>query len=117
MNDIQVAVRTLIGTPVVTCAAVLSLALGIGANTAIFSLMNTLMLRPLPVAEPGQLGFVVDPTNPARAWSFPLWEEIRTRADRFDGAFAWSPTRLNLNRGGDSQFISVIRASGDFFRT
>jgi putative ABC transport system permease protein len=116
MHDIRLALRGLIATPVVAIAAVLSLALGIGATTAIFSLVNSLMLRSLPVAEPEQLGFIVDPTNPSRAWSNPLWEEVRSRADRFDGAFAWSPTRLTLNRGGELQFISVIRASGEFFR-
>src|SRR5688572_24279917 len=115
MNDIKLAVRALMGTPVIALAAVLSLALGIGANTAIFSLVNSLMLRPLPVAEPDGLGLVVDPTNPSRAWSNPLWEEIRNRSDRFDGAFAWSPTRYGLNRGSERQFVSAIRASGDFF--
>jgi putative ABC transport system permease protein len=116
MHDLKLAVRALLRTPVVAIAAVLSLALGIGANTAIFSLVNSLMLRSLPVAEPERLGFIVDPTNPSRAWSLPMWEEIHARADRFEGAFAWSPTRLNLNRGEETQFISAIRASGDFFR-
>ena len=116
MTDVKLAVRALMATPAVAIAAVLSLALGIGANTAIFSLVNSLMLRALPVADPGGLGLVVDPTNPSRAWSNPLWEEIRSRSDRFDGAFAWSPTRLTLNTGQETQFISVIRASGDFFR-
>jgi hypothetical protein len=88
MNDLKLAVRALLGTPVVAIAAVMSLALGIGANTAIFSLVNSLMLRSLPVAEPEQLSFIVDPANPSRAWSNPLWEEIRSRAGRFDGAFA-----------------------------
>ena len=115
MNDIRLAVRALARTPVVAAAAILALALGIGANTAIFSLVNSLILRSLPVAEPGQLGFIVDPTNPSRAWSNLLWEEICSRADRFDGAFAWSPTRLTLNRGGELQFVSAIRASGGFF--
>ena len=116
MNDVKLATRALLGTPVVAIAAVLSLALGIGANTAIFSLVNSLMLRTLPVAEPEQLGLIVDPTNLSRAWSNPLWENVRSRADMFEGAFAWSPTRLTWNRGGETRFISAIRASGDFFR-
>jgi putative ABC transport system permease protein len=115
MNDIQLAVRALMGTPVIALAAVLSLALGIGANTSIFSLVNSLMLRPLPVTEAERLAVIVDPTIESRAWSNPLWEEIRRRADRFDGAFAWSPTRYGLNRGSERQFVSAIRASGDFF--
>jgi putative ABC transport system permease protein len=116
MHDIRIALRGLIATPVIAVAAVISLALGIGANTAIFSLVNSLMLRPLPVAAPDGLGLVVDPTNPSRAWSNLVWEELRSRADRLDGAFAWSPTRLTLTTGREPQFVSVIRASGDFFR-
>ena len=55
MHDLRFALRTLRATPVVTAIAVLSLALGIGANTAIFSLVNSLILRPLAVAEPQRL--------------------------------------------------------------
>ena len=116
MNDIRLALRALIATPVIAVAAVLSLTLGIGATTAIFSLVNSLMLRPLPVTEPERLAMIMDPTRESRAWSNPLWEQIRSRSDRFDGAFAWSPTRFNLSRGGEAQLVNGIRASGDFFR-
>jgi putative ABC transport system permease protein len=116
MNDLRLAFRALRATPIVSAVAIASLALGIGANTAIFSLVNSLMLRSLPVADPDRLAMVVDPANESRAWSNPTWEQIRDRSDVFDGAFAWWPARFNLARGGEARFVSGIWASGDFFR-
>ena len=118
MNDIRLALRGLRTTPIVSMVAVVSLTLGIGLNTAIFSLVNSLLLRPLPVTNPEQLAILFDPDTPTRAWSNPLWEQIRTRANVFDGAFAWSHSQdtFNLARGGEAQFINGIWASGDMFR-
>jgi putative ABC transport system permease protein len=116
MTDLRDAFRALKATPVVAGVAILSLALGIGANTAIFSLVNTLMLRSLPVKDPQQLVQVM--TSPVRAsWTNPLWEEVRGR-DRqlFDGAFAYSNQRFNLARGGEAQLIWGAMASGDYFQ-
>src|SRR5882724_7958011 len=63
LHDFRIAIRQLIATPVVTTVAALSLALGIGANTAIFSLVNSLVLRTLPVKDPQQLAILTD-TSP-----------------------------------------------------
>src|SRR6185503_11414181 len=63
MHDLRLAVRALRATPVVSIVAALSLALGIGANTAIFSLVNSLLLRALPVKAPSQLALVVDESD------------------------------------------------------
>ena len=115
MNDIRLALRGLIATPVIAVAAVLSLALGIGASTAIFSLVNSLMLRSLPVADPDRLAMIVDPTRESRAWSNPLWEEIRSRSERFDGAFAWSRESFNLAQGGRAVPVDGALVSGRFF--
>jgi len=116
MNDIRLAFRALRATPVIAIVAIVSLALGIGANTAIFSLVNSLMLRSLPVADPNRLAIVVDTARETRSWSNPVWEQIRDRPQLFDGAFAWSRERFNLARGGEARFIDGIWASGDFFR-
>ena len=115
MTDLRDALRALRATPVVTAVAVLSLALGIGANTAIFSLVNSLMLRALPVKEPQQLVQVLAGTT-RTSWSNPLWEQLRERdLQLFDGAFAYTTQRYNLARGGEARLVNGLMASGRFF--
>jgi putative ABC transport system permease protein len=119
MHDLRLAARALRATPVVTIVAVLSLALGIGANTAIFSLINGLLLRALPVKAPQQLALVTDDvTAGIESWTNPIWEQIRERRhDLFDDAFAWSTTRFNLSERGETQFVDGLWASGGLFDT
>ena len=101
-----------------SAVAALSLALGIGANTAIFSLVNSLLLRALPVREPAQLALITDDQERGISpWTNPIWEQIRDRRDLFDGAFAWSTIRFNLASGGETQFVDGIWASGRLFDT
>jgi hypothetical protein len=89
--DMRDAVRALTATPIVTMVSVLSLALGIGANTALFSILNSLVIKQLPVREPEQL-VVIGRTS----WPNPIWQQIRERQyDVFDGAGAWSPQQFN----------------------
>ena len=115
MSDLRDAFRALRATPVVSAVAILSLALGIGANTAVFSLVNSLMLRSLPVKQPQQLVQVM--TGPTRtSWSNPLWEQLRERDSQlFSGAFAYTNQRYNLARGGEARLVNGIIASGRFF--
>jgi predicted permease len=123
VHDLRVALRVLRAAPIVTGVAILSLALSIGANTAIFSLVNSLLLRTLPVSEPERLVLLSDAANPRRAWPYGLWEEIRRRAPQmFGGAVAWSSPgsqdRLNLSTaGGEVQPVDGAYVSGDFFAT
>jgi putative ABC transport system permease protein len=118
MTDFKLAFRSLRATPVVSAVAALSLALGIGANTAIFSLVNSLLLRALPVREPAQLALVTDEEERGiTSWTNPIWEQIRDRRELFDAAFAWSTTRFNLASGGETQFVDGIWASGRLFDT
>jgi putative ABC transport system permease protein len=115
MPDLRDAFRALRATPIVTAVALLSLALGIGANTAIFSLIDALMLRSLPVKEPQRLVQVMAGEN-RTSWSNPLWEQIRDRDTQlFAGAFAYSTPRFNLASGGETQFVNGIMASGEYF--
>jgi putative ABC transport system permease protein len=119
MHDLRLAARSLSATPVVSVVAVLSLALGIGANTAIFSLIDGLLLRALPVKAPQQLALVTDDvTAGIESWTNPIWEQIRDRRrDLFDDACAWNTTRFNLSEGGETQFVDGLWASGGLFDT
>jgi putative ABC transport system permease protein len=118
MHDLRLAVRALRGAPVVSVVAILSLALGIGANTAIFSLVNSLLLRTLPVRQPQQLVILGDTTDSgAQSWTYPIWDQIRAHPQLFDDAFAWSSSRFNLASGGATEFVDGVWASGGMFRT
>jgi putative ABC transport system permease protein len=112
-TDVRDATRALRSTPLVTTAAVLSLALGIGANTALFSILHSLVFKPLPVAEPERLALLA-----GNGWTNPIWEQIRDRqSDLFDGAFAWSRERFNLAAAGPADPVEGGYVSGGMFRT
>src|SRR6266511_2314518 len=107
-------------TPIVTLVVILSLALGIGANTAMFSIVNSLLLRALPVERPDRLVLLLSnpSVNPGSPWSNPLWEQIRDRhTDLFETTFAFSrrTTRFNLAQGGRTDFVDGVFASGRYF--
>ena len=109
--DLRDAWRSLQATPVVTAVCVLSLALGIGANTALFSILNSLLLKSLPVHDPARLVLIEGGT-----WTNPIWEEVRNRqSEVFDGAFAWSSQRFDLSMHGESDFAAGAYASGNMF--
>jgi predicted permease len=122
LQDIRYGLRILGRTPVITSVAILSLALGIGANTAIFSLIDTVMLRMLPVQKPEELVLLLR-QNPKRAdeptssLTYALWEQLRDHPDIFSGAFAWSESRFDLSRGGAVQQANGVFVSGDYFKT
>ncbi len=115
MQDLRDAFRALKSTPVVTIVAILSLGLGIGANTAIFSILDTLLLRSLPVMEPQRLVMLADTNGRRSSWTNPIWEQIRERQAIFDGAFAWSMARFNLARGGQTELVDGMWVSGRLF--
>jgi putative ABC transport system permease protein len=113
--DVRYALRAMKANPAFTVVAVLSLALGIGANTAIFSLIDAVMLKYLPVQNPEEL--LELRVSKAGAVTNPIWEALRDRQDVFSGAFAWNGNRFNLTAGGESRSINGLWVSGDFFRT
>jgi predicted permease len=116
MQDVRDALRALRATPLVSAVAVLSLALGIGANTAIFSIVNSLLLRALPVHEPERLVMVSSGDDASWSWTNPIWEQIRDRPELFEGALAWGTTRFDLSQGGQTDLVNGVWASGSFFR-
>ncbi len=115
MHVIRDAFRSLKAAPIVSGVAILSLALGIGANTAMFSILDSLLLRSLPVKDPKALAVVAQGQVDRTSWTNPLWEAIRDRPELFDGALAWSSTRLNLAQGGQTEFVDGIWTSGSYF--
>jgi putative ABC transport system permease protein len=117
MHDLRLAFRSLRATPVVTLVAILSLALGIGANTAMFSLVDSLILRALPVKHPQQLALVTDDLRGVTYWTNPIWEAMRGHRQLVDGMFAWSDQRFNLASGGETQFVDGVWTSGGMFDT
>src|SRR5438067_1308316 len=114
MHDLRLAARSLRATPVVSAVAVLSLALGIGANTAIFSLVDGLLLRSLPVADPQRLVTVSTDTavrlgfKAGLGWNYLMWDRLRPRAGSFDGAFAWSLQRFDIAQGGEAPPVDAV---------
>jgi len=124
-QDLRFGVRLLRLNPGFAAIAVLSLALGIGANTAIFQLLDAVRLRTLPVKNPQELGVVrID----ERKWTSgrmegpyswltrPMWEQIRDHQEGFSGIFAWAATEFNLASGGEAHYVRGNFVSGDYFR-
>ncbi len=121
-QDLRYGARMLRKTPGFTAVAILTLALGIGANTAIFSLIDAVLLKSLPVQNPNALVIVrmvtpEDKGDPDIEISNPVWQQIRDRQDVFSGAFVFSNFRFDLAQGGATQYVNGLYASGDYFNT
>jgi len=115
-QDLRYALRTMRKNPGFTATAVLSLALGIGANTAIFSILNAVILRSLPVEDPQQLVQIKLGEGGDGEVTNPIWEQVRDHQQAFSGVLAYSPDRFDLADGGESHFAEGLWVSGDFFR-
>ncbi len=115
-QDVTYGLRAMAANPGLTATAVLSLALGIGANTAIFSILNAVLLRSLPVEDPQRLVQVRMGTEGDDELTNPIWEQVRDRQTAFSGALAYAPDRFDLADGGESRNAVGLWVSGDFFR-
>ncbi len=123
-RDARYSLRALGRTPVFAAVAIVSLALGIGANAAIFQLIDTVRFRSLPVASPAGLvevraegvhGFGVS-TNYNAEVTNPLWEQIRDHQGALASMFAWGNAQLEVGRGDHARQAHGLWVSGDFFR-
>lgn len=124
-QDISYGLRQLKKSPGFTFVAVASLALGIGANTAIFELVAAIRLQTLPVEKPEELVTVDFAKGSARSGWFSTrsarltsahWEHLQKHQQSFSGVLAWSATRFNLSDGGEARWAEGLYVSGDFFR-
>ncbi len=120
-NDLRFAIRTLRKTPVFTAVAVASLALGIGANTAIFTLLDQILLRLLPVKEPQQLvllsmrGFHYGSNWGGNAISYPMYRDFSAHNSVFSGMFCRFPTWVSLSFNGRTERVAGELVSGTYF--
>jgi putative ABC transport system permease protein len=124
-QDLRYGIRMLRRSPGFTAVAVMSLALGIGANTAIFQLLDAVRLKSLPVRAPQELAEVrIEDMTGARgsfatgyhAVTNPVWEQIRDRQQSFSGVGAWGNAQFNLSQGGEIRIADALWVSGDFFK-
>jgi putative ABC transport system permease protein len=124
-RDLKHGARLLRLNPAFALVAILSLSLGVGANTAIFQLLDAVRLRTLPVAEPQQLMEIrIEQTSGGRTGQFsgrrpnltnPQWELIRERQQAFASTWVWSNNSFNLTTGGEARNAQGLWVSGDFF--
>ncbi len=124
-QEFRYALRGFRKSPVLAGAALLSLALGIGANTAIFSLTDQVLLRSLPVKDPGQLvlfsaegrksGFVETNYDDQYAFSYPMYCDFRDRAPALAGVVARFPMRLSMSSGDRTELVQGDLVSGTYF--
>src|SRR5260370_23574237 len=121
IRDLRYALRVLRRSPLFTAVAILSLALGIGANAAIFTLINQLILQQLPVQHPEQLvlltarGKHYGSNNGPNALSYPMYQDFRDRNQVFSGMFARHSTTLSLNFEGRTELAAGELVSGNYF--
>jgi predicted permease len=122
--DVRFALRTLRKTWGFTATVIITLALGIGANTAIFMLLDAIRLRSLPVEDPQELAEVRITDSGHQGMGLnqqygeltrPLWQEIRDHQQSFSGVFAWSVNLRYMGRGSEMRHFHELRVSGDFF--
>src|SRR5918998_4385755 len=117
LQDLRFALRRLAKSPGFTLVAVVSLALGVGANAAIFSLVNAVLLRPLPVSEPGRLVSVslLGKDDSMQAFSYPTYKDFRDRNQVLSGLFVERLAPMSLSRGAGNERIWGYLVSENYF--
>src|SRR4029079_8476622 len=118
MYDLKFALRQHRKSPGFTFVAILTLALGIGANVAIFSVVNTVLLRPFAFIHPDRLVWIASqlPTNPRAPFSLPEFCDYRDQNTLFDGLAAVGSYNANLVDSGEPERVQGLRLSANIFQ-
>jgi len=119
-QDVTYAVRSLRRTPAFTATAVLTLALGIGANAAIFSMVNATLLRPLPFRDPGRLVLVFASDGPGNGYdvtSYPAFADWREQNHSFDSMAAYATRAMTIATGNETLVVGGKRVTPGLFET
>jgi predicted permease len=124
LRDARYAVRGFVKSPGFTIVAVLTLALGIGANTAVFQLLDAVRLRSLPIQNPRELvqlriiggnkGFGIS-DSAFSDFTIPMWQEVRRHHDPFSNVMAWRESEMLVGKPTDAKHILGLEVSGEFF--
>src|SRR5688500_2583722 len=120
LNDIRYAVRMLLKNPGFTLVVIFTLALGLGANAAIFSLMDRVLLQSLPVTNPEELAVLSSFDSNGekridRSFSYPMYTDLRDRNDVFSGVIARGSASMNVSHGEQTERVRGELVSGNFF--
>lgn len=125
LQDLRFAVRAMRKSPAFATVAILTLAFGIGANTAIFQLVDAVRLRMLPVADPSSLatvqiqgglkGFGISAND--ESLSYALWEQIRDHQEGFSGIFAWAGGQVGVGPGDQQRLVQAMWVTSEIFPT
>src|ERR1039457_4218512 len=120
LEDLRYGLRALAKNRGFTAVAVFSLALGIGANTTVFTLVHAVLMRPLPVADPARLVevYTLDARNPGN-WgcSFPNYQEYRNHTQAFSSLMLYAGVGLNLTGGAEPRLVMGQIATANYFST
>jgi putative ABC transport system permease protein len=116
MNNLRYAFRRLLASPGFTIVVILTLALGIGANTAVFSIVNATFLRPLPYADPDKLMLLSERSSQGElSVSYPDFLDWHAQQDAFSGLTLYHPESAKLTTAAGTELVSTCLVSGDFF--
>src|SRR5262245_32713506 len=117
-QDLRYGMRMLLKRPLYTAAAILSLALGIGASTAIFSFVDAVLLRPLPYPQPDRIMQLreLDETGSQMAFAEPNYLDVRSRSHSFESLALYSGDVLTVTGASEAVRVQTTFVSGDFFR-
>lgn len=118
IRDIRISTRMLLKSPAFTIAAVIALALGIGANTALFSVVNAVLMRPLPYPDPARLVILWEKSGQEdSSVAYPNFLDLESRNQSLERLTAFRSDSLNLIAQGEPERLSVRMVSADFFST